>query len=161
MSQSWFDFTVVDIAPSSGGYERLNETTWDLFYAWTAGPEWVLATPDRVTPQPVRRVNEREDGAMEYWDEPFTAEHQAEIDDDLDSDLAAVGLPPRPRGLDWYLRLTPSQHRAFRDFIGGKIEQGLPGASSEQEYLAHIHKAMSALVPEAIRYAITQDQEQG
>ena len=158
MTQSWSDFAVVDAAPNHDAFELLSETTWDLYSAWTAGPEWVVATPDRVAPKPVRHVNELDDGTMENRDEPFTAEDQADIDHQLDSDLDAVGLPPRPRGLDWYLRMTRPQRGAFRDYIGGKVEQGLPGSMSAQDYLTHTYGVMSIVVPEAIRHAVKPDQ---
>ena len=158
MHQSWSDFTVVDAAPNPDAFELLSETTWGLFYAWTAGPEWIVATRDRAEPEAVRHANELDDGTMEYRDEPFTAEDQEVVDDGLDSDLDAVGLPPRPRGFDWYIRLTRPERAAFREYIGVKVEQGLPGSMSEQDYLTHVHGVMSALVPEAIKQAVRPNQ---
>jgi hypothetical protein len=157
MHQSWSDFTVVEAAPNPDAFELLSEATWGLFYSWIAGPEWVVATRDRVEPEPVRHAHGLDDGTMEYWDEPFTAKDQAVVDDDLDSDLDAVGLPARPRGFDWYLRLTKPQRTAFREYLGDKVESGLPGSTSERDYLIHVFDVMSTLVPEAIQHAVRPD----
>jgi hypothetical protein len=154
MPQAWSDFPVVDAAPDSATHERLEDVTWPLFVAWTAGPDWVVATPDRVEREPVVHSGaEAEDGTVEYRQVPFSAERQDEIDDDLDRELWMVGLPPRPRGYDWYLRLDVTQRRIFGDRYGTQSEKGLGDAVSERDYLNHIHQRMSELVPEALRYA--------
>ncbi|AWB92144.1 DUF5956 family protein [Aeromicrobium chenweiae] len=154
MSQSWSDFPVVDVAPDLATHERLEDVTWSLFVAWTAGPDWVVATPDRVEREPVVRSSaEADDGTIDYWEVPFSAQDQDEIDDHLDSELSMAGLPPRPRGYDWYLRLDMAQRSVFGDRYGPYIEEGLGDGESVREYIRHIHKRMSDLVPEALEYA--------
>jgi hypothetical protein len=120
MPQSWSDSPVVDVAPDLATHERLDDVTWPVLTAWVAGPDWVVATSDRAEREPVVRSS-------------------AEIDDGLDRELSMVGLPPRPRGYDWYLRLDV---------------EGLRGGASEQEHLRHVYARMSDLVPEALLHAI-------
>ena len=154
MSQSWSDFPVVDVAPDLTTHKRLEDVTWPLFLAWTAGPDWVVATPNRVEREPIVHTSgEADDGSVEYWEVPFSAEDQEEIDDGLDRELSMAGRPPRPRGYDWYLRLNVTQRRVFGDRYGPCIEKGLGDGGSDREYIRHIHKRMSDLVPEALEYA--------
>jgi hypothetical protein len=158
MSQSWSDFSTVDKRPDAATHQLLDENTWNLFVAWTAGPQWVVATPDRVTPEPViESGEEKRDGTVDYWERPFSSEDQQESDDDVDATLATVGLPPRPRGYDWYLKLTASQERVFSDRYGDRVEHGLPGTMDSKDYLTHIYTVMSDLVPEALRFACHGD----
>lgn len=154
MPQSWSDFPVVDVAPDLETHERLDDVTWPLFVAWAAGPDWVVATRDRVEREPVVHSSaEADDGSIEYWEVPLSTEDQNEIDDELDRELSMVGFPPRPRGYDWYLRLDMAQRRVFGDRYGPHIEEGLGDGGSVREYIRHIHKRMSELVPEALAYA--------
>lgn len=95
----------------------------------------------------MRHAKELDDGTMEYWDEPFTAKEREVVEDELDSDLEAVGLPARPRGFDWYLRLTRPERTAFREYLGDRVESGLPGSTSEQDYLIHVFGVTRTLVP--------------
>jgi hypothetical protein len=159
MPQLWSDFSVVDAAPDPATHERLDDVTWPLFVGWIAGPDWVVATPDRVRREPVVHSGaEAEDGTVVYRKVPFSAEDQDEIDDDLDRELRMVGLPPRPRGYDWYLRLDAEQRRVFGNRYGGQVEEGLSDAVSERDYLNHIYQRMSELIPEALRHATRADK---
>lgn len=157
MLRSWSDFPVVEKAPDPATHRRLEDTTWDLCLMWTAGPAWIVATPDRMTREPVTVLTVGEDGSHAYDTVPFSPENQRDSDDALDVDLAVVGLPPRPRGFDWHLRLTPSQDRVFSDRYGDHVEDGLPGTTSTSEYLAHMYRRMGELVPEALTYATGED----
>lgn len=154
MSQSWSDFPVIGSAPDAGTHRWLEDNTWSLCLMWAAGPEWIVATPDRVTREPVIESTVGDDESIEYQEVPFSSEDQDDTDDVLDADLAVVGLPPRPRGYDWYLKLTPDQSRAFDSRYGHLVEEDLPSTVSTHQYLTHIYGRMSELVPTALKYAI-------
>ena len=52
--------------------------------------------------------------------EPFvlTEADLDSIDDDIDSYLADAGLPPRPRGYDWFIRRPPNRDPGEDAFWG-------------------------------------------
>jgi hypothetical protein len=57
------------------------------------------------TEAPVTKLTQETSGQTSTWERPRTAQEQSDVDDDLDSLLADAGVPPRPRGRRWFVRL--------------------------------------------------------
>lgn len=149
MNQSWEDFPVVDIRPSSSTHWQFPGNGWFALFMWAAGPRWVIATNDRTTREPVRHVHESGDGSLSYQDVPFTVVDQSEVDEDMDGVLAHVGLPPRPRGFDWYLRID-SRDRGRVGRIGTRVEASIPSDIDGPDYLPAVRAAMELIVGEEL-----------
>ncbi|NEM90311.1 DUF5956 family protein [Galbitalea soli] len=76
------------------GWVALGESEFDALIAWTAGPENVGRVATEAAPEP-----EPGDGRVDRY-------------------LADAGIPPRPRGFVWYLRVPP-ETPAAEDFVAG------------------------------------------
>lgn len=116
---------------------------------WAAGPGWVVSTRDQTVREPVRQINDLPDGTRTYSELPFTALDQSEVDDDLDEILAHVGLPPRPRGYDWYLRIDLEQRDRIHQ-IGEQVEDSIPIGIDGADYLPAVKAAMELMVQEGL-----------
>lgn len=149
MNQSWEDFPVADVRPPSSTHWQLPDNAWFVLLMWAAGPRWVVSTNEQTTREPVRHVHEAPDGSLTYRDVPFTTVDQSGVDDDVDEDLARVGLPPRPRGRDWYLR-TDSLRRERIRRIGTRVEASLPSNVDGPDYLPAVRAAMELIVEEEL-----------
>ncbi|MET3922732.1 DUF5956 family protein [Arthrobacter sp. UYEF20] len=99
------------------GWIELTENGWGAIAAWFAGPENVTREPMGERTDIVRVACERADGTVTSWEETITEEDIRAIEDDIDSYLTDSGLPPRPRGYRWFLRL-PGGVRDQEDFWG-------------------------------------------
>lgn len=86
------------------GWIPATENGWGALVVWAAGPLNVV----RVAAAPRNRetvvVTGYSDGREVRKASRLTDADLESIDDDIDSYLAEAGLPPRPRGFDWYLR---------------------------------------------------------
>jgi hypothetical protein len=86
------------------GWVLLQETGWDALIGWAAGQSNLRR---------VRRSDEHRrvhvtlvrDGTNREFTEPFTQSDRAIVDESINSYLADAGIPPRPGGYDWYLRV--------------------------------------------------------
>jgi hypothetical protein len=145
MDQTWADFPVVELRPPSTTHWQFPDAAWFAIFMWAAGPNRVVATKDQTTREPVRHVHANPDGSLVHRDVPFTSSDQSDVDDDLDEVLGHVGLPPRPRGFDWYLRIDSNQlERISR--IGGRVEASIPKDIDGRDYLPAVRVAMEAMV---------------
>lgn len=67
------------------------------------------------------------------------------MDDDFDEVLAEAGIPARPRGLDWYARISPAQMFHFREPLG-YLDDGWSDRYGEP-YFKFILRRLQARVP--------------
>ncbi|MFK0039709.1 DUF5956 family protein [Paenarthrobacter sp. NPDC090517] len=70
---------------------------------WAAGPDNLA----RVSPPSSERFGSllrRLPGEEEQQQFKLTEADLSSIDDDIDAYLAEAGIPPRPRGFDWFIR---------------------------------------------------------
>ena len=102
----WEDFPVTTQAAS---HSPLPESGWGALVAWIAGPERTLRVTD--TSRSIRTVRVRTDTAegKATKQEPITLDELAELDDDVDDYLRVAGIPPRPRGSQWFTSVDQDQ----------------------------------------------------
>ncbi|CAN5431934.1 hypothetical protein BH09ACT10_BH09ACT10_21060 [soil metagenome] len=154
MNRTWADFAVRDARPAPAAHWLLPDTGWFAILAWTAGPDWVVATSDRSIRAPVRVTCIAKDGAAVRWEEPYSSTDQHGADDDIDQVLAEVGLPARPRGRDWYLPTAPEIHGEIVQRIGQRVHALVPPGESGEGYLPAVRNAMEAVVEDVLRASI-------
>ena len=105
------------------------ENGWGALVIWAAGPGNFArvrpASPDRFG-----FIARRLPGGGEQR-QPFTLTEAdlSSINDDIDVYLAEAGIPPRPRGFDWFIR-RPSDFELDDDkfwaFVWAATTEGLP-----------------------------------
>ncbi|GAA3284794.1 DUF5956 family protein [Paenarthrobacter aurescens] len=94
------------------------ENGWGALVIWAAGPSNV-ARVHRASPDRFGLIVHRLPGGAEQR-QPFrlTEADQASVDDDIDIYLAEAGIPPRPRGFDWFIRRPPNDDLDDETFWG-------------------------------------------
>lgn len=113
------------------GWAEVDENAWGTLLAWVAGPENARrrrATDDGRT---VRVVVERAGVAEQHSTEPFTVYDRDLIEDGINPYLEEAGVPPRPRGYTWFIRVAP------------------PGLTAE-EFLERVNSAVLNAPPEVV-----------
>ena len=93
------------IGTRPSGWIELTENGWGAVASWFAGPENVMREPMGHRTDLVRVTCEKADGTATSWTETITDAEIEEIEDDIDEYLSDSGLPSRPRGYRWFLRL--------------------------------------------------------
>ncbi|WP_442859043.1 DUF5956 family protein [Arthrobacter sp. CAN_A212] len=108
---STFDWESVRVSVPPAGWVELEDSTWDALISARAGAGNVL-----------RQVR---DGSR------FRADDQEVVDRTIDEYLGAAGIPPRPRGYAWFLRLPQgiTNQRAFQQDLNTFITNSDPTAS--------------------------------
>lgn len=86
------------------GWIPATENGWGALVVWAAGPPNVVRVPAAPRDRETVVVTRDSDGRQTREPSRLTDADLESIDDDIDSYLAEAGLPPRPRGFDWYLR---------------------------------------------------------
>jgi hypothetical protein len=108
---TWDDFPLLQGNPE-GTHLELADNGYQLMLAWVAGPRRVVRTLDErehttesriYTGMDVRNPPSKPTRVVV---EPRSDEDWAIIDEAANSYLADAGVPPRPRGFRWYLRLS-------------------------------------------------------
>lgn len=153
MSQTWADFAIIGSRPPKQTHWRLRDAPWWTLFLWAAGPDWAVATTERRARKPLRVADEHADRRVAHHEEPLTPADRSAIDDDLDRVLAQVGLPPRPRGLDWYLRIDRHERKSVLRRIGRRIEGSIPAGLAEDDYLPTLLDLMLRTVPDELAEA--------
>src|SRR5699024_5058888 len=87
------------------GWIELTENRWGAIASWFAGPENVVREPMGKRTDLVRVTWEEATGTSTSWTETITEAEVEEIEDDIDGYLSDSGLPSRPHGYRWFLRL--------------------------------------------------------
>lgn len=105
------------IGTRPAGWIDLSENGWGAIASWFAGPQNVIREPMGELTDLVRVTCEKPDGTSTSWTETITEAEVEEIEDDIDSYLAASGLPSRPHGFRWFMRL-PSGIKDGKEFWG-------------------------------------------
>jgi hypothetical protein len=102
------------LLPDTVGWVELEENGWGSLKAWAAGPGRVGRMPQDDSSRRVK-VSCETGGVITSRDEPFTPADRAGLEDSINRYLADAGVPPRPVGFTWFLRL-PDDWPADRDF---------------------------------------------
>jgi hypothetical protein len=112
------------IGTRPSGWIELTENGWCAIASWFTGPKNVIREPMGKRTDLVRVTCERAGGTATSWTETITEAEIEEIENDIDEYLADSGLPSRPRGYRWFLRL-PSGVNDEDDFWQGLVEADL------------------------------------
>ncbi|MET3934380.1 DUF5956 family protein [Arthrobacter sp. OAP107] len=122
-------WSAVKEAVPSASWAELTENGWGALMGWATGAENLRrhATSDagRTVTGYIERAGEREP-----FVESLSAADREMIDDDIDTYLRDAGLPPRPRGYVWMIRVPdgyPSP-QAFLADIDAAINRAADGA---------------------------------
>ena len=108
----WSD---VQESEPSASWLDLPENGWGALIGWAAGPDNLRRRPSSDAGRTITGYTER-GGKQQPFEEPFTAADRLGIDDDIDRYLRDAGLPPRPRGYVWMIRV-PEGHASSEAFL--------------------------------------------
>lgn len=97
------------------GWIELSENGWGAIAAWFAGPRNVIREPMGERTDVVKVTCEMADGTSSSRTEPITEADVRDIEDVIESYLLDSGLPARPRGYRWFMRL-PAAVKDEREF---------------------------------------------
>ena len=89
---------------TDGEWELLGDNGWFAMMAWAAGPDNVRKTEQSDSGRTVR-VTHISKGVETTFLVPFTPADRCYIEDDVNDYLQEAGIPARPSGFDWYLRV--------------------------------------------------------
>lgn len=87
------------------GWIELSENGRGAIAAWFAGPKNVVREPMGVRTDPIKVTCESAGGATSSWTETITEADVHDIEDGIDEYLLDAGLPARPHGYRWFMRL--------------------------------------------------------
>ncbi|MFE4837802.1 DUF5956 family protein [Arthrobacter sp. NPDC056691] len=99
----------------SARWAELSENGWGALMGWAAGD----GNLRRRRSSDAGRTVSGHTGSADWrkpFDEPFTAADRQAVDDDIDTFLRDAGLPPRPRGYVWMIRV-PDSHATPEAFL--------------------------------------------
>ena len=108
----WSD---VQEAEPSASWVELPENGWGALMGWAAGTENLRRHLSSDAGRTVTGYTEHA-GERQYFEEPFTAADRQGVDDDINAYLQDAGLPPRPSGFAWLIRV-PDGHASPDAFL--------------------------------------------
>lgn len=97
----------VPVQAPEQGWELLPEDGWFAMIGWACGVSNMRRFPASDEGKTVR-VTCIENGTERTYLEPFGAEDRANVVESVNGYLADAGIPHRPSGFDWYLRVPNS-----------------------------------------------------
>lgn len=98
----WNDFRTLE---DPAGWAELEENGWGTLLAWAARPENTGRFPATDEGRTVRVECERGGVIAGPWLEAFTPEDRDGIEQDINFFITDAGVPARPRGFTWFLRV--------------------------------------------------------
>lgn len=118
----------VQEAGPSESWAELAENGWGALMGWAAGDENLRRRPSSDEGRTVAVSIERQ-GLKHFFEEPFSAADRKDVDDDIDTFLRDAGIPPRPRGYVWMIRVpgTFASPEAFIDAVDGELLEASGG----------------------------------
>jgi hypothetical protein len=87
------------------GWVAVEENGSELSVAFFAGEGRLGRAPDNDDRRYTVTVTENEDGTTTRRVDPFTEDDRREVEALLNDDLAERGIPPRPPGFRWFLKV--------------------------------------------------------
>ena len=100
-----------ELAEAPTGWIRATENGWGALVVWAAGPANFVRVPAVTGDRYGMTVHRDRNGGERQERFVLSNADLESIDDDIDSYLADAGLPPRPRGYDWFIRRPPNMDR--------------------------------------------------
>lgn len=138
---------LVLIAEPTDRWAELEETGWDALIAWAAGPQNLRRVLNSDVGRTVSVTCTR--GEMtEQFEEPFTEDDRRIVDDSVDEYLADAGIPSRPRGYRWFIRVPDAygSARTFRDDVHKAINEAyVPTAVHPANWRPVIERVVAAV----------------
>ncbi|MGO4383373.1 DUF5956 family protein [Specibacter sp. RAF43] len=115
----WADAIVVE-----KGLDRwavLDENGWGAMIGWAADADNLARRPVSDEGRTVMVIVERA-GVPASSEESFSPADRVFVDDSIDEYLAQAGIPPRPRGWTWLIRV-PAGYSSGQDFFDSINEE--------------------------------------
>ncbi|GAA1495829.1 DUF5956 family protein [Paeniglutamicibacter kerguelensis] len=136
----WSDVPVHEPEP---GWELLPENGWFAMIGWVAGLANLRRFPGSDVGRTVR-VTCIEHGSERTYLEPFGAEDRADVDESVNGYLADAGIPPRPSGFDWYLRVPEGWpgESAVPDALSSRILQRQRASETRPDQVLEIMESI-------------------
>ena len=140
--KSWDEVATLD---DPAGWAELGESGWDALLAWAAGSENARRRPSTDVGRTVWVSSERAGVVSGPWREPFTPHDRDLIEDGVNGYLEDAGVPPRPRGYSWFLRVAPSgaDPAAFLASISGSVLAAPPETAMPDQWLARMEQVLA------------------
>ena len=112
----------VKLKKAKQGWELLPENGWFALMAWTAGPE-NLSRAGQCDEGRTVRVARVQDGVDSHTVAPFTVQDRCSVDESVNEFLLEAGVPARPSGFDWFLRVPQGWpvELSLADELGSQI----------------------------------------
>lgn len=137
----WDDFESLD---EPAGWAEVSENGWGAMLAWAAGPENTCRQPATDDGRTTRTTVERPGRPPEHSTEPFTEADRDQIEEGINTYLEAAGVPPRPPGYTWYIRVWPPSLTAteFLAQVNTDVNTGPEGGVTPEGW----HKQMETVL---------------
>lgn len=90
----------------SSGWVELDEAPSSALWAWAAAPDHLRRISHSDAGRLVRVTTER-DGVTSLSTERFTLQDRQTVESAINDYLESAGIPPRPTGFAWFLRIPP------------------------------------------------------
>lgn len=136
------------------GWVEASPNGWGALAVWAAGPENTCRMKAAAGERHAELLLDGAAGQVRQLS-MLGEEDLAAVDDDIDTYLAAAGVPPMPRGQVWFIRM-PAQcasPAAFWEVLGRRIEDSDPGTGNPwiyrmlmEEVLADLYNGPTSLV---------------
>lgn len=147
---TWDGYPLLEKPRGEPLHVLLPENGYHAVLAWAAGPEAVYTTEDRLPSPPARVTIEHPLGVETKYEEPRSQADQDDIDASIDDYLDDVGLPPRPRRRDWYLRVPGKDAGDFLERVYRRVSEYVPESALGDD-LPHLYReVLERVVPEEL-----------
>lgn len=143
--EKWADVPLAANAKSEAWIEATNNG-WGALVLWASEPRNLIRRLGQSDQGPVIE-SVTANGVTTTHESPLTLQDLQEADDDIDSYLSEAGIPPRPRGFIWYIRLPSSvnNEREFWAALNQAIADRAPEARRPSQFLPQITDALACL----------------
>lgn len=129
------------------GWAEVDENGWGALLAWAAGPENARRRPTTDDGRTVRVATERNGVVTGPLLEPFTAYDRDIIEDGVNWYLEDAGVPPRPRGYTWFVRVYPPDMAAeeFMASVSGSVQDAPPEIVNPVQWLGRMEAVLAGI----------------
>ena len=140
--KSWDEVKTLDVP---AGWAELDENGWHALLAWAAGSENARRRPSTDVGRTVWAASERAGVITGPWREPFTVHDRDIIEDGVNGYLEDAGVPPRPRGYTWFVRVAPAgvDPAAFVASLSESVLEAPPEILMPNQWLARMEEVLA------------------
>ncbi|SCE91680.1 DUF5956 family protein [Micromonospora mirobrigensis] len=142
----WIDVPLSAEAPpaATGEYVELPASGWGALVGWAAGPAKLVRVPERPEAHTTVMTTSGPAGDR-HRRRPRTEAEQVELDGDIDIYLRDGGIPARPAGYRWFLRLPAGYHE---DEFWSELHEALNHAHPAATHPACIARQVGSILRE-------------